>query len=62
MIFFLELEENLKLFVEKETTDFLDERAKNAIEKAKSGLVDVEDVIKFWERNYKEVRCGFRSI
>lgn len=50
------------MFVEKETTDFLDERAKNAIEKAKSGLVDVEDVIKFWERNYKEVRCGFRSI
>lgn len=49
------------MFVEKETTDFLDERAKNAIEKAKSGLLDVEDVIKFWERNYKEVNCALKS-
>ncbi|XP_054271407.1 protein C12orf4 homolog [Macrosteles quadrilineatus] len=58
-----ELEKSLKLFVEKETIEFLDELAEKEIEKSLSNETDVEDVIKFWEKSFKEntVEYGEKS-
>lgn len=43
------------MFVNKESIDLLNVQAENAIEKYKSEEEDLEDVIKYWEKRYKEV-------
>uniref|UniRef100_A0A1B6G7P0 Uncharacterized protein n=1 Tax=Cuerna arida TaxID=1464854 RepID=A0A1B6G7P0_9HEMI len=54
-----DLERELETFVEKETTDFLDEQADVIIKNSKTGEFDVEDVIKYWEKNFKENTVEF---
>lgn len=51
----LDLENALNEFIEHQTTSYLDEEAGNAINRIRHGESDIEDVIKLWEKKFKEV-------
>lgn len=53
--FFADLEAQLKSFVHKETLVFHDNVAEDALRKAQNGDIEAEDVIKKFERLFKEV-------
>lgn len=53
--FFTDLEKSLKGFIDKETINYYDELSENEINSALNGTTDVEDIIKIWEKSFKEV-------
>lgn len=50
-----ELETELKFFIDEETLRFHDVVADEALQRAQRGEIDVEDIIKRYERHFKEV-------
>lgn len=54
-----DLENALSKFIENETINFYDEEAEKAIEESMKPDYDVEDVIKVWEKAYKENTVEF---
>ena len=51
-----ELQSSLDSFVKSKTIEYHDKIAVDALENVRSKTVDVEDVIKKWEKLFKEVR------
>lgn len=49
-----ELQSSLESFIKVQTIDYYDKVAVKAIENARSNTIDVEDVIKKWEKLFKE--------
>lgn len=50
----LDLLESLEHTIKTLTLEFYDEKAEKALENAKSGTLDIEDIIKNWEKIYKQ--------
>lgn len=50
-----ELQSSLESFIKVQTIDYYDKIAVKAIENARSNTIDIEDVIKKWEKLFKEV-------
>ena len=55
IVWLTDLENALNEFIEQQTISYLDEEAGNAIDRIRCGESDIEDVIKFWEKKFKEV-------
>lgn len=55
LITFTELQPSLAEFVKTKTIEFYDEVANETVKKCRSSSIDVEEVIKKWEKLYKEV-------
>lgn len=49
------MESALKQFIDKETVNYYDDLSENEINNALDGTTDVEDIIKVWEKSFKEV-------
>ncbi|KAK3922873.1 Protein C12orf4-like protein [Frankliniella fusca] len=56
-----DLEAELKLFVEQETLSYLDNIAVDAIKRGQNGEVDVEEIIKNFERLFKEETAEYAA-
>ncbi|XP_075226606.1 FERRY endosomal RAB5 effector complex subunit 3 [Lycorma delicatula] len=54
-----DLELALKCFIGKETVNYYDELSENEINNALDGTTDVEDIIKIWEKSFKENTVEF---
>lgn len=54
---FIELSDELQKFVDKCTTEFYDSQTIEAIESIKNESVEVEDIVKYWEKAFQEVMC-----
>lgn len=54
-----DLENALSEFIEHQGISYLDEEAGKAIDKIRHGESDIEDVIKFWEKKFKENTVEF---
>lgn len=58
-ILFLELSSELKKFIDKSTIEVYDRQTVDAIDCIKNDTIEVEDIVKFWEKAFKEVRYIF---
>jgi hypothetical protein len=56
-IFFSDLQPALVEFVKEQTIKYYDDVSEKLIQSAKNGDIDVEDVIKTWEKAFKQVLC-----
>lgn len=52
---FLELCDELQKFIDKCSVEFYDRQTIDAIESIKNETIEVEDVVKYWEKAFKEV-------
>lgn len=61
---FSELQSSLERFIKEKTIEYYDNTAYNAIESARNETLDVEDVIKKWEKLFKDVTssCNYGSL
>lgn len=50
-----ELQSSLERFIKEKTIEYYDSTASNAIESVQNETLDVEDVIKKWEKLFKDV-------
>jgi hemoglobin-like flavoprotein len=55
--FFSDLLPALDEFVKEQTIKYYDDVSENLIKSTRNGDIDVEEVIKAWEKAFREVRC-----
>jgi len=55
-IVFLELSNELQEFIDKCSVEFYDRQTIDAIDSIKNETIEIEDVVKYWEKAFKEVR------
>jgi len=56
-LIFIELSAELQKFVDKCSTEFYDCQTIDAIESIKNESIEVEDIVKYWEKAFQEVMC-----
>jgi len=54
-IIFLELCNELQKFIDKCSVEYYDHQTVDAIDSIKNETIDIEDVVKYWEKAFKEV-------
>lgn len=54
-LIFIELSGELQKFVDKCTIEFYDCQTVDAIESIKNESIEVEDIVKYWEKAFQEV-------
>lgn len=56
-ILFLELCNELQKFIDKCSIEFYDRQTVDAIDSIKNETIEIEDIVKYWEKAFKEVSC-----
>lgn len=56
---FLELSSELQKFIDKSSIEFYDRQTVDAIDCIKNETIEVEDIVKYWEKAFKEVMYTF---
>lgn len=54
-VYFTELCDELQTFIDKCTVEFYDRQTIDAIDSVKNETIEIEDVVKYWEKAFKEV-------